>query len=127
MRQQGSLNPNPKPQNWAQGTPWAVRLIAKVHWGAHPKGLDDLLPGDERIGVMHHYLGSWKIKGGWRHRRLSWHSVWRLLRRALHLGCAPDPLAPLPPAASCTRGEVLVESSRAGPALSSQLRLVAGV
>mmetsp|Transcript_10132 Transcript_10132/g.30353 ORF Transcript_10132/g.30353 Transcript_10132/m.30353 type:complete len:836 (-) Transcript_10132:2926-5433(-) len=71
----------------SKGTAWAVRLIAKMHWGAHPNGLDNLLPGDERIGVMHHYLGTWKIKGGWRKRRLSWHNVWRFLRRRVfHLG-----------------------------------------
>lgn len=70
-----------------QGTAWAVRLIAKMHWGAHPNGLDNLLPGDERIAVMHHYLGTWKIKGGWRKRHLSWHNVWRFLRRRVfHLG-----------------------------------------
>lgn len=46
----------------AQGDdPWVVRILAKVHWGAHPAGLDNLFPDDPRIGVMHHFLGSWKV------------------------------------------------------------------
>ena len=72
----------------AQGDdPWVVRILPKVHWGAHPAGLDNLFPADPRIGVMHHFLGSWKVKGGWRKRRIS---VGALARRAsawLHRRC----------------------------------------
>ena len=44
-----------------QDDPWTVKLLPKVHWGAHPAGLDNLYPDDPRIAVMHHYLGSWKV------------------------------------------------------------------
>jgi hypothetical protein len=66
-----------------------VRILPKVHWGAHPAGLDNLFPDDPRIGVMHHFLGSWKVKGGWRKRRLSLSALARRISAWLHRRCGP--------------------------------------
>jgi hypothetical protein len=30
-----------------------------------------MAPTEPRVGVLHHFLGSWKVKGGWRKRRIS--------------------------------------------------------
>lgn len=64
--------------------PWVVRILPKVHWGAHPAGLDGMYPDDPRISVMHHYLGSWKVKGGWRKRRISIGALVRRFSAWLH-------------------------------------------
>lgn len=45
--------------------PWTVRVLPKVFFGAHPLGLDGLAPDDPGIVVMHHFYGSWKVRGGW--------------------------------------------------------------
>ena len=72
----------------AQGDdPWVVRILPKVHWGAHPAGLDNLFPDDPRIGVMHHFLGSWKVKGGWRKRRISVGALARRVSAWLYRRC----------------------------------------
>lgn len=45
--------------------PWNVRVLPKVHFGVHPLGLDGVSPDDPDIVVLHHFLGSWKVRGGW--------------------------------------------------------------
>jgi hypothetical protein len=69
-----------------------VRILPKVHWGAHPAGLDGLFPDDPRIGVMHHFLGSWKVKGGWRKRRISLGALARRASAWLHRRCGCGPV-----------------------------------
>ena len=61
----------------AQGMedPWQVRILPKIYWGVHPVGLDGMAPTEPRVGVLHHFLGSWKVKGGWRKRRFSLRAV----------------------------------------------------
>ncbi len=45
--------------------PWTVRVLPKVYFGVHPLGLDGVGPDDPDIVVLHHFLGSWKVRGGW--------------------------------------------------------------
>lgn len=46
--------------------PFNVRVMPKVTFGAHPLGYDGLAADDPGIVVLHHFLGSWKM------RRLGW-------------------------------------------------------
>lgn len=48
-----------------KGDPWNVRVLPKVVFGVHPMGLDDMGPGSPGIAVQHHFVGTWKKKGGW--------------------------------------------------------------
>ena len=45
-------------------------MLPKIYWGVHPAGLDGMLASERRVGVLHHFLGSWKAKGGWKKRKL---------------------------------------------------------
>ncbi|KAK9806068.1 hypothetical protein WJX72_000034 [[Myrmecia] bisecta] len=45
--------------------PWNVRILPTVQFGVHPMGLDHMSPDDPDIIVLHHFLGSWKVRGGW--------------------------------------------------------------
>ena len=45
--------------------PWNVRVLPKVVFGVHPMGLDDMGPDSPDIAVQHHFVGTWKKKGGW--------------------------------------------------------------
>ena len=45
--------------------PWNVRIMPKVHFGVHPMGLDGMGPDSPDIVVQHHFVGTWKKKGGW--------------------------------------------------------------
>lgn len=49
--------------------PWRVRILPRVAFGVHPAGLDGLTPDAKEIVVLHHFLGSWKVKGGWYQRK----------------------------------------------------------
>ena len=49
--------------------PWKVRILPRVAFGVHPAGIDGLTPDAKEIVVMHHFLGSWKKRGGWHKRR----------------------------------------------------------
>lgn len=48
-----------------------MRVLPKIYWGVHPAGLDGMAASEARVGVLHHFLGSWKAKGGWKKRKLS--------------------------------------------------------
>lgn len=67
-----------------QDDPWKVRILPRVAFGVHPAGLDGLPPDAKEITVLHHFLGTWKVKGGWYKRK-------PLHRRALEI------LSPLVP------------------------------
>lgn len=58
--------------------PWTVRVLPKVYFGVHPLGLDGVSPDDPDIVVLHHFLGSWKVRGGWS----GGFGIGQLLRRA---------------------------------------------
>lgn len=45
--------------------PWNVRILPKVQFGAHPLGLDEMGPDSPDVAVLHHFVGTWKKKGGW--------------------------------------------------------------
>ncbi|GFR43765.1 hypothetical protein Agub_g4877 [Astrephomene gubernaculifera] len=49
--------------------PWKVRILPRVAFGVHPAGIDGLSPEAKEIVVLHHFLGSWKKRGGWHKRR----------------------------------------------------------
>lgn len=49
--------------------PWKVRILPRVAFGVHPAGIDGLTPDAPEIVVLHHFLGSWKVKGGWYKRK----------------------------------------------------------
>ncbi|GLC37790.1 hypothetical protein PLESTB_001477000 [Pleodorina starrii] len=49
--------------------PWKVRILPRVAFGVHPAGIDGLTPDAKEIVVLHHFLGSWKKRGGWHKRR----------------------------------------------------------
>ena len=40
-----------------------MRILPKIYWGVHPVGLDGMAPTEPRVGVLHHFLGSWKVGG----------------------------------------------------------------
>ena len=61
--------------------PWNVRVLPKVQFGVHPMGLDDMGPDSPDIAVQHHFVGTWKKKGGWGIARQL--SPARLLKRLL--------------------------------------------
>ena len=42
--------------------PFNVRIMPKVIFGAHPLGYDGLAGDDPGIVVLHHFLGSWKMR-----------------------------------------------------------------
>ena len=50
--------------------PFNVRVMPKITFGAHPLGYDGLAADDPGIVVLHHFLGSWKMRSvGWRKNR----------------------------------------------------------
>lgn len=57
--------------------PWTVRILPKVHFGVHPVGLDGIEPDALGITVLHHYLGTWKVRGGWSRKRIDLYRLWR--------------------------------------------------
>ncbi len=74
--------------------PWTVRMLPKVYFGVHPLGLDGVSPDDPDIVVLHHFLGSWKVRGGWNGS----FGVGQLLRRAAGFfsrSIAPEPCDPI--------------------------------
>ncbi|KAL3159283.1 hypothetical protein ABBQ32_011245 [Trebouxia sp. C0010 RCD-2024] len=60
--------------------PWTVRLLPKVHFGVHPVGLDGIEPDAPGITVLHHYLGTWKVRGGWSRKRIDLYRLWRKVK-----------------------------------------------
>ncbi|KAK3248296.1 hypothetical protein CYMTET_42231 [Cymbomonas tetramitiformis] len=50
--------------------PWLVRILPRVAFGAHPSGDDGIPPTSSQILVMHHFMGSWKVQGGWQKQNL---------------------------------------------------------
>ena len=47
--------------------PFNVRVMPKISFGVHPLGWDGLQPDEPGVVVLHHFLGSWKIRtSGWR-------------------------------------------------------------
>lgn len=50
--------------------PFHVRVMPKIAFGAHPLGYDGLAADDPGIVVLHHFLGSWKMrKLGWKQNK----------------------------------------------------------
>mmetsp|Transcript_13518 Transcript_13518/g.38436 ORF Transcript_13518/g.38436 Transcript_13518/m.38436 type:complete len:382 (-) Transcript_13518:1448-2593(-) len=46
---------------------WPVRILPRVAFGINPKDAADPVPADyEGVAVLHHFLGSWKVRGGWK-------------------------------------------------------------
>ena len=46
---------------------WPVRILPRVAFGINPKDAADPVPPDhEGVAVLHHFLGSWKVRGGWK-------------------------------------------------------------
>jgi hypothetical protein len=45
--------------------PYKVRVLPRVAFGVHPAGIDGLTPDAREIVVLHHFMGSWKVRGGW--------------------------------------------------------------
>lgn len=58
----------PSRYGWQADDPWKVRILPRVAFGVHPAGIDGLTPDAKEIVVLHHFLGSWKKRGGW-HKR----------------------------------------------------------
>ena len=54
--------------------PWQVRILPKIYWGVHPVGLDGMAPTEPRVGVLHHFLGSWKVRHHGRLTSIAWES-----------------------------------------------------
>jgi FkbM family methyltransferase len=52
----------------AQANPeWPIRILPRVAFGVNPKcKADAVAPDNPNIAVMHHFMGSWKVKGGWK-------------------------------------------------------------
>ncbi len=40
-------------------------MLPRVAFGVHPAGIDGLTPDAREIVVLHHFMGSWKVRGGW--------------------------------------------------------------
>lgn len=53
-----------------------MRILPRVAFGVHPAGIDGLTPAAKEIVVLHHFLGSWKKKGGWHKRRSLLKLLW---------------------------------------------------
>lgn len=46
---------------------WPIRILPRVAFGVNPKDLADAVrPDHSDIAVLHHFLGSWKVQGGWK-------------------------------------------------------------
>ena len=46
---------------------WPVRILPRVAFGVNPKDPLDAVPPDHGdIAVLHHFLGTWKVRGGWK-------------------------------------------------------------
>lgn len=70
-----------------------MRILPKVQFGAHPLGLDEMGPDSPDVAVLHHFVGTWKKKGGWGLAREL--SPTRLMNRLLgYLFDLPDECAP---------------------------------
>ncbi len=72
---------------WLQrDDPWNVRILPRVHFGAHPVGLDHIEPDSPQISVLHHYLGSWKVRGGWAKASAKFDlwRVWKLIKGKMY-------------------------------------------
>eukprot|EP00198_Chlamydomonas_reinhardtii_P007699 XP_001697036.1 predicted protein [Chlamydomonas reinhardtii] len=80
------------------GDPWKVRILPRVAFGVHPAGIDGLTPDAKEIVVLHHFLGSWKKRGGWHKRRsvlqIVAGAVTAALRRRGEAAPAEEPIAP---------------------------------
>ncbi|KAG2453558.1 hypothetical protein HYH02_001777 [Chlamydomonas schloesseri] len=80
------------------GDPWKVRILPRVAFGVHPAGIDGLTPDAKEIVVLHHFLGSWKKRGGWHKRRsvlqIVAGAVAAALRRRSEAAPAEEPIAP---------------------------------
>ncbi len=45
-----------------------MRILPRIAFGVHPAGIDGLTPDSPGVLVFHHFLGSWKKRGGWQKR-----------------------------------------------------------
>lgn len=59
-----------------------IRILPQVAFGVHPSGTDGLTPDSPGIVVFHHFLGSWKKKGGWHKGDFVERSLHRLMGKA---------------------------------------------
>ena len=46
-----------------ESSPFTVRALPRIAFGAHPGSLDGLSPDNPGVVVLHHYKGTWKLKG----------------------------------------------------------------
>jgi hypothetical protein len=93
--------------------PYKVRVLPRVAFGVHPAGGDGLAPDALGIVTLHHFMGSWKVRGGARLPAgllACWLLGCRLCRPAGCLAAAGGRPAGLLVWCSCQRGR------RAAPA-----------
>ncbi|GIL46724.1 hypothetical protein Vafri_3637 [Volvox africanus] len=78
--------------------PWKVRILPRVAFGVHPAGIDGLTPDAKEIVVLHHFLGSWKKRGGWHKRRsvlqILAGAIMSALQRRHQAAVAEEPITP---------------------------------
>ncbi|KXZ52833.1 hypothetical protein GPECTOR_8g216 [Gonium pectorale] len=78
--------------------PWKVRILPRVAFGVHPAGIDGLTTDAREIVVMHHFLGSWKKRGGWHKRRTVLQilagALAAALQRRAQVAVAEEPITP---------------------------------
>ena len=63
--------------------PFSVRVLPRILWGVHPRGLDSMPTSHPSMVVMHHFLGSWKIRSPW--DLLRWSVQKQLVLQLTHL------------------------------------------
>ena len=63
--------------------PFSVRVLPRILWGVHPRGLDSMPTSHPSMVVMHHFLGSWKIRSPW--DLLRWSVQKQLVLQLSHL------------------------------------------
>ena len=46
-----------------EASPFTVRILPRIAFGAHPEGMDGIQPDHPGVMVLHHYMGTWKVRG----------------------------------------------------------------
>ena len=68
---------------------WGVRILPRISLGAHPKSQDGVAADAPEVEVLHHFVGSWKVRGGWSKANLL-SRAWSGLARAAGLAAPPE-------------------------------------
>ena len=58
--------PQETSEDAAPSGPWGLRILPRVTLGAHPHNQDGVDSSSPAVKVLHHFIGSWKVRGGWR-------------------------------------------------------------